>query len=406
MSVKEELMSFDEAIGLDEEFAHDSHQGDFARFASLAEATVEAGKGRMVLGGDQSGHVEGFADGGSAAPDFSLAAPLAAVAVEGGQSGQGSDLASVQLTQLGQVSHQLEGRNPSDSANLLEGPDGSAEWLGLSEEEADLLDQFVVQLLEGLEVGLDVFANEVRSGLVLATTLPMDLLQELISTLNQFDQLSVFWGERFLGSGMEGRSVGGEDLGIDPIGFGISALGTSEVADLTRIDAGERDLGLVEGKHQGQFIPSGGLKDDMGRAGEGTQPLEELFSPFAGVGELTRLGLRNSRHMHIQLLGSHIDSDIKDRLLHVPHLFLHWFNTCYSSAAEPKQRLTHAILRKGSFSRGRERERHLATYGRSFWTEARGGCDHVPARLGRGYPRPKPLPPPKEPSPSLTTLLS
>ena len=84
-------MSFDEAIGLDEEFAHDGDQGDFAGFASLAEPPVEAGKGRMVFDGDQSGHVEGFADGGSAAPDFSLAAPLAAVTVEGGQSGHGSD---------------------------------------------------------------------------------------------------------------------------------------------------------------------------------------------------------------------------------------------------------------------------------------------------------------------------
>ena len=38
-------MGFNEAIGLDEEFAHDGQQGDFARFASLSVPMVETGKG-------------------------------------------------------------------------------------------------------------------------------------------------------------------------------------------------------------------------------------------------------------------------------------------------------------------------------------------------------------------------
>jgi len=401
---KGELMGFDEAIGLDEEFAHEGDQGDFARFASLAEAVVEAGEERMVLGGDQSGHVEGFADGGSAAPDFSPAAPLAAVAVEGGQAGQGGDLASVQLPQLGQVSHQLEGRIPSDSGDGLEDSDGLTERLGLLEEEADLVVQLVQKLIEGLEEGVDLLANEVGGGIAQPTTLPMDLLQELISSLDQFDQLPVLWGEGFLGSRMEGRSVLGEDFGIDSVGFGGAAFGAGEVTELARVDAGERDLGLMEGIHQGLFVPSGGLQDDMEGVREGTKPLEELLSAFRSIGESAKVGLRGGRHIHIELLGSHIDSDVDGCLLCFHSSSIGSALVSEHSRAEAAAGSSNTS--KGSFSGEGRGERNLATRGRSFWTEARGGCDHVPARLGRGYPRPKPFPPPEKNLFPLTTPLS
>jgi hypothetical protein len=64
-----------------QQLAHGSDEGEAGGFAGLAQTAVEGFERRVVLDGDEAGHVERGSDLDAAALDLALAAVSAAVAV-------------------------------------------------------------------------------------------------------------------------------------------------------------------------------------------------------------------------------------------------------------------------------------------------------------------------------------
>jgi hypothetical protein len=63
-----EGVDFELGVEVDDEFSHEGAEGDFARFASLAQVLVEVAQDGIAAAADQSGHVEGLASGRSGCP--------------------------------------------------------------------------------------------------------------------------------------------------------------------------------------------------------------------------------------------------------------------------------------------------------------------------------------------------
>jgi len=98
------LLSFEEALEVDEEFSHGGDDGAFVGLASCDETGDIGLDDGVVLGGGLRGHVEAFADFGPACMDGAFGGSFAAVAVKGSDSREGDDLVPSQMGHLAKVS--------------------------------------------------------------------------------------------------------------------------------------------------------------------------------------------------------------------------------------------------------------------------------------------------------------
>ena len=80
--------------------------------------------------------------------------------------------------------------------------------------------------------------------------------------------------------GTDALSEQGDDLGIESIGFGEPSCGTREIADLARVDDGQRQSGPGQRSRHGQFEAAGRLQHDQRRR-QVTQIIDQLVEPCA-----------------------------------------------------------------------------------------------------------------------------
>ena len=85
----------DEGVGEDEQFTHHCGDSDFGRFAVFFEPLVEAFEIRVAAGGGERGHVEGLAQMRPSTADVAQTPRIAAVASEGREAGESSDLLAI-----------------------------------------------------------------------------------------------------------------------------------------------------------------------------------------------------------------------------------------------------------------------------------------------------------------------
>ena len=77
------MVRHQEGVEVGEEFAHAGDECDFLGFAFCQEVAVVIADDGVVSSGDEGGHVEGSADGGSSTSDLAPAPAGAGVFVEG-----------------------------------------------------------------------------------------------------------------------------------------------------------------------------------------------------------------------------------------------------------------------------------------------------------------------------------
>src|SRR6516225_3310855 len=110
-----------------QQLAHRGDKSEAGRFAGLAQTAVETAERRVVLDGDEAGHIERRPDFDAAPLDLALAAISAAVPVDRRDAGQGGDLVAVDPAELG---NQGAGDDIANAGNalqqiLLSAPDGA-----------------------------------------------------------------------------------------------------------------------------------------------------------------------------------------------------------------------------------------------------------------------------------------
>jgi len=273
----------EDGVEEDQEFSHTGHQGHFGRFACLAEALVELVDDRIAPGGREGGHVEDVPDLDPAAPDGPMAVEATAVPVQRGQADQGGDLASVELSEFGQVSQQTSGRLLADAGD---GP----EQLVFGLPEGRLPDELADFGLDASDLSLKVFEasgdtlpDQGRRILLEADFLLGLGFDELVSSGGKFFEGKELLVGHWPDGGPEGFAHQGQDVGVDGVGFGQPTGSPSEVACLFGVDDHAGQFGRGQGKNQTLFVSAGGLQDDA-VAGPLLTEIQKTLDAFGRVG--------------------------------------------------------------------------------------------------------------------------
>ena len=109
-----------------EELTKTGDDGDLLWPAAEGQTQVGLLDDGVVADGDERGHVQDVADGGSAAADDAMAAPLAGVAIERRDSDERGELAPVEDAQFGQLRDEGPGGDGADAGH------GGEDFLGLA----------------------------------------------------------------------------------------------------------------------------------------------------------------------------------------------------------------------------------------------------------------------------------
>src|SRR5665213_2702248 len=126
------------------ELAHAGDEGDLCRLSVVAQATVELLDGRVVTDCAEGGEVEDVSDLHAAAGDGAIAAALAAVVIDRGDSDQGSGLMAGQAAEFAHVGDERPGQHRPDT---FEG-DEAGEERGLGAVTGDDRGHLALDLLE------------------------------------------------------------------------------------------------------------------------------------------------------------------------------------------------------------------------------------------------------------------
>src|SRR6185312_13764343 len=121
-------MVADDGVEGHRDFSHAGDERDLAGFSVVAEPPVEGFDGGVVADGAQGGDVEDVADADAAASDGTVAAPGAAVAVDGRDADEGGGLVAGQTAELAHVGDQGVGEDGPDA--LVGGEAGEERLLG------------------------------------------------------------------------------------------------------------------------------------------------------------------------------------------------------------------------------------------------------------------------------------
>ena len=172
---------FENGVEDSEQLAHTGSKSDFGLLPCSAETLIEGSDDEIVLCGCQCSHVEGASYLRSSSPDGALSSEVAAIAIEGSYTDQGSYLLTVQGAQLRETS-QEGGREyrayPRDAPQqvVLLPP-----YRAPSDTVPETIIQFVYFPLQAGNMGLDKVSYYLAAGRPEAILLRRNHLHHLTS---------------------------------------------------------------------------------------------------------------------------------------------------------------------------------------------------------------------------------
>jgi hypothetical protein len=239
---------------------HARHQRNLLRLTRAQESLVELLDGGVVAGSDQSAHVQDRPHRSPSSPRLALAAPLAGVAVEGGDSHQCTQTPVGDLSKLWQFGQEGSREDSPDSRDAPEeslvGFEGGVLLNGTVKVPIDALDL----LLKPLDVRPDRLGERLRSHLQ-TIVLGDEHLDELTPPGEDALQSDGFLLGDDAGSWFDRLGESGEDEGIYLVGLGELANRFGEVSGLARVNDGHGDR--AGGEHRGgeALVSACGLHD-------------------------------------------------------------------------------------------------------------------------------------------------
>nr|WP_232493850.1 DUF4915 domain-containing protein [Novosphingobium kaempferiae] len=297
----------------DEEFSHGGDDGDFGWFSSAFHSLVECCDDWVCAAGDESGHVEGIAQGFSSADDASLSLEGAAFAIERSDADESGGLSAGHGSQLGHEGDEGGGGDGADAGGraqplMLVGevaaPGEDAGDFGFEEEDfggetldalpGEALDQGMVGLL-GLVGAAGAFLAQLAAG----GDEPGERCQQgIVACL-------ALW---------QGRTEACDHGRVDAVVLGQDTGGAGELTQASRIDPARGQPGRTQRREQRAFISSRCLEADGLRA-QPVQPAEQIAQPLGVVGESA--GLTIGPQAGIELRLADIDADKSVMLCHI-----------------------------------------------------------------------------------------
>ena len=287
----------------------------FLGFPGLQQALVEAPQDRVVLACDEGCHVERGTDLGAPAPDGALAPERAAVAVEGGDADQGSDLLTIQGAELGQIGNEGAGDDIADAGHALEQVLGLAPGRRSSDGVVEVGFEVGELALERLQQPVDALDHAPIGEAPSAVALGRHHLDDLTPAGDQLAEAAGLFVRHRPGIGSDRLCEVGARRRIDGVGLGKPACGAGEIADLARVHHRKRQAGRAERARHRRLETARRFEHDQ-RHIQLTQASHQLIQAFSVARD--GKGLPRRAHMHVEPILRHIDA--YEHLFHHPSL--------------------------------------------------------------------------------------
>ena len=322
----------DHRVKDDQELTHAGGEGDLLGLACCQEPLIEGAKDWIVAHRDQGRHIESGAHSSAPAPAGPLPPALAAVTAERGYANKGGDLPAGEGAQFRETGQQREGQGRADAWHAAQ------EVFTLTPQGT--LPQAVIKVpIEVMQLPFQDGEHPIDALLdhgqrSLAALLLGDLhLDDLPPAGNEGFQFSSLCGSQGLGHSPAGLAEMGDGCCVETICLSQLPQGASEVADLTGIDHGDRDVRCTEGHNQGNLIAAGGFQHHQPWP-QLSEPLNKGFDTCFILSAAPSLPRRANSHIH-PILG-YIDSDEHLLTINV-HFYLHGPSLHDAGLSMPRQ---------------------------------------------------------------------
>src|SRR3984893_14564047 len=240
----------------------DGDECDHLGLASCHETIEEDFQGWVVLLGDHRAHEHGRAGHCSATADEAAPPPLARLAREWGEAGEGCNFLAAELPELGQLGHQGAGDDLSDARHggeqvLLLSPGWRAPY-GVVDIYIDTA-QF---LLQRLEKPCDALLEAWRRHSSLALAFGHHHFNDLPSARRKIGQQACCLVRQGARLGLCRLGKMRDDGSIDRVGLGTLSASLGEGPDISRVDHHHRKSRRGQYCRYYGFEAAGGLQGD------------------------------------------------------------------------------------------------------------------------------------------------
>lgn len=287
---------FDHGVEDDEELAHTGGDDDLERLSSGFKALREDTDHGVVSLCGEGCHIEGTADMRASTPNGTLTLEFPAVAIEGGQAGESTDLLAIELSEFRKIGEERYGRGRPDTGRTAEDLDLTTPVvIRFQEGEDTFLDPPNI-FIQSIDHVLNAFANVARGTGLKTIGFRCAQIDELTTAGDELFKFGLFFGSFRNGAGTNVLAEPGDDGGIDAVGLGQDSQPPCEITDLTRIDDGHAMTGVKEIGNEALLIPAGSFNHDKTGSG-GRELAAKLQKAVLVVGERERGSLRQQTHV-------------------------------------------------------------------------------------------------------------
>lgn len=238
---------------------------------------------RIETHSTQNTHMQGTANVFSAAADMGLSCVTPGAIIIGGNTDQGGDLLTVELSQFRQLGQENSAGLGAYTVEALQN------FVSLAEVviELDMLLYDLVEFsdlsVEGSEHLLNAFSNPWMSNCLASIEFLCTQVNELAAATDEIGQFVGFGADRRFRLGLDDLSEAGKHACIDGVGLGEFADSTCKITDLAWGGDNDLEVGLQEAGDYGPFVSAGCLEDDQGNTMR-LKGLDKLVDAWRGVG--------------------------------------------------------------------------------------------------------------------------
>ncbi len=206
-------------------------------------------------------------DPSPATTDMRLSVMLAALPHEWRQTSQGGDLLAADLAELGQADNDAQRRPLADTRHALHKLETGGQIVILPHRREQAFAFIFTSLAQALDVSLGDTAQPLVADMLKAGSDPHNVFLELFNKSEVISQsIKAGIGRQFIG-GIENMRAGGDEHGIDSVGFGTFEMQLGKGFDLHRLHHDDGETGFLEKPGDATFIAAGGFDADARHAG-------------------------------------------------------------------------------------------------------------------------------------------